>query len=66
MSLPAMYVETWAQLEIEEIKQNNRSGSANWHNFLIYNYVNKPERIKLGPRFYGARFFCTHTTKEMI
>jgi hypothetical protein len=28
-----------------------------WHTFLHYNVVNKPERINLGRRVYGAQFF---------
>jgi len=29
----------------------------NWHTFFSYRSVNKPERINLGRRVYGAQFF---------
>jgi len=36
-------------------EKNTHGWQFRWHNILICRTVNKPERIKAGPRFYGGQ-----------
>ena len=48
---------------LRKLLHKHRNFKAIWHNFLMIIPVNKPERIILGPRFYGVLSIKTIISK---